>query len=395
MNNAAATAKPAPQPRRVIAHVIFRFDVGGLENGVVNLVNALPADEFEHAIVALTEASSFQNRLRGGNVTVHELHKRPGKDLGAYVRLFRLLRRLRPDIVHTRNFGTLDCTLVAWLAGVRVCIHGEHGWDIHDPDGTRTRYRLVRQALSPLIRRFVAVSRDLERWLVETVRISPTRVQRICNGVDTERFRPAARAERGDFPAERFPDGCVIVGSVTRFEPIKDPLNLVRAFIDARRQVGPGGVDLRLMMLGDGPLRGAALRLLEEAGEASAAWLPGAREDVARFLPGVSVYALGSLREGISNTVLEAMAAGVPVVASATGGNLELIEPGVTGVLVRPGDPVALASALVAYAIDGPKRAAHGRMARLRAEREYSLQKMVADYRSLYRAASAGTGVAA
>lgn len=384
--------------RPLIAHVVFRFDVGGLENGLVNLINRLPADEFRHAIIALTEATDFRSRLRRDDVAIHALHKQPGKDPAAYLRLYRLLRELRPDVVHTRNLGTLDCQLVAFLAGIRIRIHGEHGWDIHDPDGTNRKYRALRLALNPLIRCFVTVSRDLECWLIERVGIPASKVRRICNGVDTERFCPAeAKGIAPDLlPPDRFPAGAVIVGSVTRFEPIKDPINLVTAFIEARRRLASGGgTDLRLLMLGDGPLRQAALDLLESAGEAQAAWLPGGRDDVAEWLRAMHCYALGSRREGISNTVLEAMASGLPVIASATGGNLELVQPGVTGTLVPPENPAVLAEALVAYAVDPALRANHGRAARARTEQEYSLASMVAAYRNLYRTVCTPLGVAA
>ena len=388
------TSAVMPDSRPLIAHIVHRFDVGGLENGLVNLICGLPRADFRHAVIALTEATQFAERLGDAPVAVYTLDKRAGTDLGAYARLYSLLRHLRPAIVHTRNFGTLDCGLVAALAGVPVRIHGEHGWDVHDPDGTRRKYRLARRGFDPLIRRFVAVSRDLERWLVATVGIAAAKVVHICNGVDTERFQPMTGTARTLLPAERFPAGSVIVGSVTRFEEIKDPLNLVRAFLDARKRL-EGRVDLRLVMLGDGALRGAALALLESGGAAMAAWLPGSATDVARALSEIDVYALGSRREGISNTVLEAMATGLPVVATATGGNVELVAPGESGALVPPCDPAALAAAIISYATDPALRARQGRAARARAEQQFSLARMIGDYRALYRTALTETGVAA
>ena len=374
----------AQNERPLIAHIVFRFDYGGLENGVVNVINGLPETLFRHAIIALTDASDFQRRIRRPDVSVHELNKRRGKDPGAYMRLFRLLRQLRPAIVHTRNLGTLDCTLVARLAGVPRRIHGEHGWDTYDPDGTNRKYRALRRMLNPTIDRFVTVSSELEQWLIQNVGIRAAKVQRICNGVNTDVFRPRASRERLLIPAERFPPQSIVVGSVTRFVDIKDPLNLVRGFIAARRD--PRGQSLRLLMVGDGSLRAQAQSMLEGAGEAANAWLPGSRDDIAALLGEMDVFALSSRREGISNTVLEAMASGVPVVASATGGNLELIEDGRTGTLVPPADSEAIARALLSYAGDDGMRERHGHAARARAEREYSLRRMLADYENLYRA---------
>jgi sugar transferase (PEP-CTERM/EpsH1 system associated) len=382
---------PALSSAPLIAHVVFRLDYGGLENGVVNVVNGLTA--FRHTIISLTEASDFRSRIRRPDVAIHTLHKQPGKDPGAYVRLFKLLRSLRPDIVHTRNLSTLEGALVARLAGVPARIHGEHGWDVFDPDGTNKKYRAMRRLINPAIDRFICVSRELEQWLTSVVGIRAAKAQRICNGVDTEKFAPRAAGAVRPLTAERFPADAVIVGSVTRFSAIKNPLMLVRAFIAARKQ--PGGDKLRLLMAGDGELLAPAQAELRAAGEADAAWLPGSRDDVAELMREMDVFALSSLREGISNTVLESMASGLPVIASATGGNLELIVDGVTGRHVRPTIQEDWTAALLEYACNPAARESHGRRARERAVQEYSLKRMLADYAAVYRASARQTEEAA
>lgn len=380
----ARTAGGAPRP--LIAHIVFRFDYGGLENGIVNLVNSLPAGEFDHAIIALTEVSDFSTRIRRADVRVFGLNKQPGTDIRAYVRLWKLLRRIRPAVVHTRNIGTMDCLFVAWLAGVPARIHGEHGWDVHDPDGTNRKYLAMRRVLNLVTHAFVTVSRDLEEWLVRRVGIRASKVMQICNGVDTQRFHPATTtAKRGCLPAERFPASCIVFGSVTRLTAIKDPLNLVRAFLAVRKLLTASGHDVRLALIGDGPLRAAIEAEVAASGEGQAVWLAGSRDDVAELMRALDVFVLGSQREGISNTVLEAMATGLPVIASATGGNLELVEPGVTGKLVPPGDSAALADAIRSYAENDSMRLAHGTAARVRAEQMYSLGGMVNRYGELYR----------
>ena len=114
----------------LVAHAIYRLDVGGLENGLVNLINRIPAQRFRHAIICLTEYSEFRQRLTRDDVAVYALHKPPGNSPMTQFRLWRLLNQLRPDIVHTRNMGALEATLPAALAGVPVRIHGEHGRDV-------------------------------------------------------------------------------------------------------------------------------------------------------------------------------------------------------------------------------------------------------------------------
>jgi sugar transferase (PEP-CTERM/EpsH1 system associated) len=367
----------------LVAHIVVRFDYGGLENGVVNVVNGLSGGEFRHAVIALTESTDFSSRLRDG-VPVYALGKRGGKDPGAYLRLFRLLRKLRPTVVHTRNVGTLDCAFIAWLAGVPIRIHGEHGWDVFDPDGATRKYRFLRRAMSPFVASFVAVSRELRDWLVASVRVPGTKVARICNGVDTDRFRPRETDEPSPLPTEIFGGEHVVVGSVTRFTRIKDPLNLIDAFLRLRRDPALTGRSLRLVMIGDGELRAEAVARLEQAGALSEAWLPGSRDDVAALLRAMDIFVLGSKREGISNTVLEAMASGLPVIATATGGNDELILAGETGQLVPAENSVALAEAIAKYVSDADLRRNHGRHARGRALSDFSLSVMIGNYRRLY-----------
>lgn len=364
----------------LIAHVVFRFDYGGLENGVVNIINGLRGEEFEHVVIALTEATGFADRLRDG-VAVHSIEKKPGKDLGAYVRLYRLLRKLRPDIVHTRNIGTMDCALIAYLAHVPIRIHGEHGWDVLDPDGTNPKYRLMRRTLTRFIHRIVTVSEDLQHWLTDAVGIPSAKITHICNGVDTDRFRPkesAGWSENLD----------VVIGSVTRFSAIKDPLNLVEAFVEIKR-CGRAG---NLVMIGNGELHASAVARLREAGVEKSACLPGSRDDIPEKLRAMDVFVLGSLKEGISNTILEAMASGLPVIASDTGGNSELVENGINGLLVPPGDRKALADAIVGYLDDRERRVSHGIASRERVTSQFSIRKMVGNYKLLYEGAVGAQG---
>lgn len=374
----------------LIAHVIFRLDYGGLENGVINLIDRMPQDPFRHCIIVLTEATEFRTRLRRTDVDIHCIGKRPGKDPSSYVKLYKLLRKLRPTALHTRNIGTLDCVPVARLAGVSACIHGEHGWDIHDPDGKNPKYRRVRWLIKPLVRHFVTVSDDLRQWLVETVGIQPRKVTRICNGVDTDRFAPRLKGQRHVEISSRFGEEAVIVCSVLRFQEIKDPLNLVDAFLRARAQMQGSGVDVCLVMVGDGPLRKEALNRLQEAGAIDAVWLPGTRDDIAEILQSVDIFVLASKREGISNTLLEAMSTGLPLIATSTGGNVELLEGSKFGVLVPPEDSGELAEAIVRLSMSSDVRTTYAAAARSTAVSKYSLEIMVDKYRRLYENVTAG-----
>jgi hypothetical protein len=140
--------------RPLVAHVLHRFDVGGLENGVVNLINRMPEERFRHAVISMTEiGGEFLKRVQRDDVQFHALNKPPGQGLRVASRLLRVLREARPALVHTRNLGALEMTLPAAWAGVPVRVHGEHGWDTSDPDGRSVKYRLIRRAYRPFVHR--------------------------------------------------------------------------------------------------------------------------------------------------------------------------------------------------------------------------------------------------
>lgn len=357
--------------RLKIAHVVFRLDYGGLENGLVNLLNRLPPDEFEHLVVALTTAGRFRRRLPAG-VRVVELHKPRGRGLGYLRPLARLLRAEGVDILHTRNLACLESQLAGLAAGVPVRIHGEHGWDVFDLHGRRRRYRLLRWLFRAVVDHYVVVSRHLGDYL-RGLGVPAARISHITNGVDVERFRPADGR-----PASPF-----VIGSVGRLEAVKDYPSLAQAF--ARLARDRPGAGLRLAIVGDGSQRAAVEQVLGGAGLLEHCWLPGFQDDVPAALRRFSLFVLPSLAEGISNTILEAMATGLPVVATAVGGNPELVVDGVTGRLVPPGQPERLAAALAEYADEPALAAAHGRAGRDRVVREFSIPVMAAKYRDLYR----------
>lgn len=388
----------------LIVHVIHRLAVGGLENGVVNLINHLPEERFRHVIVCMTQATEFSERLQRSNVPIVELHKRPGHSLALQLRFHRVFRQLRPAIVHTRNLGTLEAQLAAAVARVPVRIHGEHGWDVEDPDGSNRRYAAIRRLHAPLVHRQIALSAHIERYLRERVGIAANRVERVCNGVDCERFQPSA-SSRASFPHVPFRDQrFVLIGTVGRLEPVKDQLGLARAFVAALARDPEARAHLRLVIVGSGSQRTAVERVLTAGGAHELCWFAGERDDIPGLLPALDIFVLPSQAEGISNTILEAMACGVPVIATDVGGNAELVVGEETGCFVPPGDPVALGNAMLRLAADPGLRKRWGAAGRARALAKFSLAEMVRQYARLYdrelarrmpKSVAGGTGVRA
>ena len=367
--------------RPSIVQVIPTLRGGGLEKVVVRLAEYF-APRMRQAVVAPAPTGPV-SQLFPAEVTVVAMADQRRPDRWNALRMARLFRKLKPDIVHTRNWTCIDGIVAARLAGVPIVIHGEHGREAADPEGRNVGRRRIRRLLAPLVTQFVTVSEDLARWLVNEVRIPARKVCTIYNGVDTRRFSSEGR----DFArrALGIPDRSVAIGTVGRLDPVKDHVGLLRALahMSADQQA-------LLYIVGDGPCRSQVEAAVRSLGLSQRVRLLGDRQDVPEILPGFDIFVLPSLGEGMSNTILEAMATGLPVVATRVGGNPELVVHEVTGLLVEPRSPDSLIIALSRYVEDSDLRVAHGRAARHRAEAEFGLRRMLSAYDDLYSRHLAG-----
>ncbi|XXX76788.1 glycosyltransferase [Sorangium sp. So ce134] len=373
----AAPGRPAK-----VAHVVLSLNVGGLERVVLRLLERTARDRFAPIVCALEEPGALAEELARLDVPLVVLPRRPGLDPGLPVRLSAWLRREGIRLVHTHNPGPhLYGALAAGLAraaglpgggGPRV-IHTKHGRNYPK----QKRKVLVNRLAAALTDRVVAVSDDARAVALEVERVDPAKVVTILNGVDTDVFRPgdagAARARLG-VPASGYHVGCV-----ARLSAEKDHATLLAAFARLR-EVRP---DAHLTLIGDGPLRPALEQQAARLGVGGAVAFTGTRGDVAELLPAFDVFALASLTEGISLTLIEAAAAGLPIVATRVGGNPEIIEEGATGLLVSPGAPETLAGALEAVAVR-EDRAAMGARGRARVIERFGVDRMVRAYEDLY-----------
>jgi sugar transferase (PEP-CTERM/EpsH1 system associated) len=274
--------------------------------------------------------------------------------------------------------------LPAWLSGVPVRIQGEHGRDMHDLDGSSRKQQWLRRLNRPFTTHYTTVSRDLEHYLCQRVGIDLRRITHIYNGVDTDRFHPDALG-RSTLPGLPAPSAqSFVVGTVGRLVPVKDQVTLVRACAHLLRKDPHIAERLRLVIVGDGPMRQSLAGEIQAAGLGRNTVLAGAREDVADWLRAMDVFVLPSLAEGISNTVLEAMATALPVIATNVGGNADLVVEGKTGYLTQCGDVETLALRIGGYLADPQARRAHGLAGRDRAQSAFSIQSMVDSYAGLY-----------
>jgi sugar transferase (PEP-CTERM/EpsH1 system associated) len=366
----------------LIVHLIYRLDFGGLENLMVERINRMPATRYRHAIVCLTDYTAFADKITKPGVTLHALHKQPGLSLGTHAALWRLLRQLRPTILHTYNLSAIEYAPIAMLAGVPVRINGAHGRDAADPDGSNRKHNMLRRLMLPFYDHCYANSADMLAWSRKVIGVPEHKSRLLANGIDADKFQPRA-ADQAD-PVTPFAPSDIVIGSVGRIQDVKDHASLVDAFILLREQMPERRSQLRLVIVGDGPLLSAIRAKVDAAGIAGQVWLPGARTDVADILRRIDVFAMSSIAEGTPGSALEAMASGLPVVGTRVGGIPEVIDDGVTGAVVPPSDPAAMAAALAHYVTAPALAAAHGQAGRERVRRLYDMGAMVNAYQSLY-----------
>ncbi len=368
----------------LIAHVIYRLGTGGLENGLVNLINNMPPMKYRHIIVCLKGSTSFRKRLQRQDVEIVDLKKQEGQDWGSFVRFYQILKEYQVDIVHTRNLGTIEYQVPAFLAGVKYRVHGEHGWDVFDPEGNNKKYQWLRRLLSLLIKVFIPLSLHLQSYLTEKVKIPAHKIHRICNGVDTEKFHPYKVKQQVEDCPLLFDKDNIYIGTVGRMHGVKDQITLVTAFISLIESNSALAGKVYLLLIGDGPLREQAIELLKKYQLIQYAWLSGERTDIAEIMRTLDIFVLPSQAEGISNTILEAMATGLPVVATNVGGTSELVENGETGLLVPHSNPEAMTKALYQLLTDKDKRQQLGLNGYKRVLDNFSILAMVNKYTDVY-----------
>lgn len=371
----------------LVAHIIYALGTGGLENGLVHLINGTPAGRYRHAIICLTGAEAFASRITAPDVEVHELGMRPGTDLDAYRRLRVLLQQLRPAIVHSRNLAALEAQLATLgLRGIRR-VHGEHGRDMVDLDGSNWKYRLFRRGMRLVIDRYIAVSRDLASWLERDIGIRASRLHQIYNGVDLGRFQA-----NGDgpgrhrvLPAGFLPEqGGLVVGTVGRLAAVKSQITLLEGVAATCHSRPDVARELRVVIVGEGALRPELESAARRLGLQDQLWMPGDRDDIPALLRAMDLFVLPSLGEGISNTVLEAMATGLPVVATRVGGNPELVQEGENGWLIPVGDARRLGEVLCEVYDAPDRRRELGANAQTFVSERFSWPRAVAAYLAVY-----------
>lgn len=361
---------------RAVVHVLSSLGLGGQEMLVQRLAARQARRGWSVAVVSLETApaeATLAAALGADGIAVHQVPKRAGVDRTMPLTMGRLLHRLRPDVVHTHN--PLPLIYAAWpaaLVGARV-IHTKHG-----ANPARGANLWARRAAARAVDAFVAVSPHTAAQARAARECAGAKLHTIVNGVDTERFAPNAawrRAHRVAWGVDN--DTCVFI-SVGRLDENKNHQLLVAAFAAV---AGMAGAAVKLVVVGDGPTRAALERQAAALGVASSVVFLGRRADTHELLAAADVFALTSQSEGMPLAAAEAMACGLPVVATDVGGMRDLV--GSCGVLV-PLEVDALAETLTQCYREPSVRRGWGASARLRVEGAFSLTAMEQAYADLY-----------
>lgn len=363
-----------------VGFVMHEMQVAGAEKLVESLILQL-ADRISPTIFCLDRIGSLGEQMQEDGIEVYSLDRQPGLDLGVAWRLARRLRKQRVEVVHAHQYTPFFYSALARLqsvSGFRI-MFTEHGR--HYPDVVSSRRRWGnRVLLGRLANEINACSEFSGRALVEVDGFNSQRLSIVRNGIDLSRY--AARDSRhricqrlGIAPERHY------VSAIARFHPVKDHATLLRAFAELVKR----RADTDLLLAGDGPQRQEMERLSHHLEIDSRVHFLGMQPEVQPVLQISDVFCLTSLSEAASLTILEAMASGIPVVATDVGGNPEMIENGVEGLLVPRGDPSAVASAMTMILEDRSLRERMAKAGPERVRKEFQLERTVENYWQLYK----------
>ncbi len=362
-----------------VAHVVGRLSLGGLELEVIKLLKQLDKARYQAAIIATENITPGARELVAQEIELFELNKRAGVQWQVIAQIAAFCRSRRIEILHSHNWTTFLYGVLGGLrARVPILIHGEHGRETHDY-APSFKQRLACQVLARRCERLTAVSEDIIPLLVSSWKVPARKIVKMPVGVALHEFdchadRGAAKRKLG-LPEEVFVLGTV----VGTFRPVKDMPTMFRA-LQLVRQKNPRAV---LVVIGGGNLKTAEQQAVE-CGVASGVRFLGERHDVARVMAAFDLYLNSSLYEGMSNAILEAMAAGVPVVATQVGGTPAIVREGETGLLAPPSAPESFAAAIQRLIADESLREKMKNTARAYVERQHAHEQYVQLHERMY-----------
>jgi glycosyltransferase involved in cell wall biosynthesis len=353
-------------PVRVV-HLVPNLCIGGMERLVLDMLRLSDHRRVMPQVLCIGERGEFAAEARDLGVMVSSLNATIGRNPRLPFLLARFFRAAKTEVVHTHGpYAHFYGTIAAKIAGACRVVHTVHGF----PWPPSWRRRIVNQFSGQLTKYLVTVSRDLSGYAKRELGVRSKKLRVIYNGIDSNRFSQS-NGKRNDRAA---------IIMVSRLSSEKDFPTLLHA-ADAIRRKKP---DFLLRLAGDGPQRGNTERLIHELALERHVELLGNRSDIPELLSNAAAFVLSTHTEGISIALLEAMASGLPIVATDAGGNREVVVEGETGFLVPRQSPAMLASRLL-WILDHPDESRQmGAAGRRRVEEVFDIRRMVSEYERLY-----------
>lgn len=365
-----------------ILHLIYKLTCGGLENGVVNLTNFMDQEKFSNIICSLTCPDEYQYRINPERRNVYSLNKRDGNDFTLPFKIASIIKKEHIDIVHSRGW-------VAYVEGILaaklICrqvkfVFSYHGRTMEDVQYIPKRRLRAQRILSFFVDGIMTLSEEMAKEYASLININRDKIRVLYNGVDTEKFtstkiesdrlRKELNIEKDDY----------VVGFVGRINPVKD----IQTLLDAAPIVKKHIRKLKFVIVGEGDDRSRLQNYVSRNGMVNNVIFAGQRDDIADCLNIMDLYVQPSLYEGMSNTIVEAMATGRTVLATNVGGTPELIKHEVDGILFTPGNPEELAE-YIKYLYDNPEKAySLANNAYRKVIKQFSIPTMVKNYENLY-----------
>jgi len=368
--------KKKPDEKIHIAFLVHTFGFGGLENMVTNLVNYIDPNRFESTIISFTPLKPLNTRVDLNRVQVISLNKKGGNNPVLVYKICLMLKKIGADIVQTHNWGTaLEGILGAKLARIPGIVHAERGTIENKKCNI-----VLQRFLWGFADQVLSVSEAHRKKVTNIIGFPHEQIKAIVNGVDTERFFPNPEIKEEIRKKLGLKKGSFCIGTVGSLRPVKNQSLLVHAC----KPILPRFDQIEVLIVGEGPLKSQLIQEVKTLGLSEKIHFAGGRPNIPEILNALDIFVLPSRSEGMPNAVLEAMACGVPAIATSVGGTAEIIEDGKNGILIASEDELHLTRALTELIQNHEKRHTIGIEGRGRVLSHFSLKKMVSEYQVLY-----------
>lgn len=360
-----------------ILHVVPSFGLGGMEKIICLLINNT-SRRHNHSILALDRCILASNWINDRTIRFVDF-KNSDQRMECFRTLYQTIADNKPDLLMTYNWGAIDAIWLGRLTGIRRIIHNEHGFNVDEGRETLLQRDAIRFLLYRLASRVIVVSKELERLLKRRYRIEKDRLVRVPNGVDVSYYSPnhddrnSMRAKLG------FDNKSIVVGFSGRLDPIKNFDLMINIFCSCARE----DARLKLLIVGDGPERPRVEKMCCDAGVQDRVVFAGQQESVLSYLRAMDMFLLTSIREQMPMTVLEAMAVGIPVLATTVGEIPDIVDHGSNGFVLHSKAPIGEFMTSLNMLVCAKRRAVMGNAARRKIVTSFQQKDMIRQYSTI------------